>query len=295
MKRAQALTLLGSAALAGCGGGGGGTQAVAIGSKNFTEELIIGEIYALVLEQQGFKVVRKLNLGGTEIAQAALVRGDIDLYPEYTGTALIDVLKLPMQHDAAAIYDTVKSAYEQKFQLTWLDPAPFNDSQGLATTKAIAAKYNLKTLSDLSRVASQLRLGSIPEFIKRPDALPGLQKAYGGFVFKDIKLFDIGLKYKALLSGAVDVVVAFTTEGALSANDLVVLVDDKHFWPTYQVAPVIRQSTLKAMPAIATHLNKIAPNLSDATMRELNNMVDGTQKRDAADVAREFVKTHGLI
>jgi len=293
MKRAQALTLLGSAALAGCGGGG--TQAVAIGSKNFTEELIIGEIYALVLEQQGFKVVRKLNLGGTEIAQAALVRGDIDLYPEYTGTALIDVLKLPMQHDAAAIYDTVKSAYEQKFQLTWLDPAPFNDSQGLATTKAIAAKYNLKTLSDLSRVASQLRLGSIPEFIKRPDALPGLQKAYGGFVFKDIKLFDIGLKYKALLSGAVDVVVAFTTEGALSANDLVVLVDDKHFWPTYQVAPVIRQSTLKAMPAIATHLNKIAPNLSDATMRELNNMVDGTQKRDAADVAREFVKTHGLI
>ena len=231
----------------------------------------------------------------TEIAQAALVRGDIDLYPEYTGTALIDVLKLPMQHDAAAIYDTVKSAYEQKFQLTWLDPAPFNDSQGLATTKAIAAKYNLKTLSDLSRVASQLRLGSIPEFIKRPDALPGLQKAYGGFVFKDIKLFDIGLKYKALLSGAVDVVVAFTTEGALSANNLVVLVDDKHFWPTYQVAPVVRQATLKAMPAIATHLNKIAPNLSDATMRELNNMVDGTQKRDAADVAREFVKTHGLI
>jgi osmoprotectant transport system substrate-binding protein len=293
MKRVQALTLLGSAALAGCGGGG--TQAVAIGSKNFTEELIIGEIYALVLEQQGFKVDRKLNLGGTEIAQAALVRGDIDLYPEYTGTALIDVLKLPMQHDAAAIYDTVKSAYEQKFHLTWLDPAPFNDSQGLATTKAIAAKYNLKTLSDLSRAASQLRLGSIPEFIKRPDALPGLQKAYGGFVFKDIKLFDIGLKYKALLSGAVDVVVAFTTEGALSANDLVVFVDDKHFWPTYQVAPVIRQSTLKAMPAIATHLNKIAPNLTDATMRELNNMVDGTQKRDAADVAREFVKTHGLV
>ncbi len=294
MKRAQALTLLGSAALAGCGGGGS-TQTIAIGSKNFTEELIIGEIYALVLEQQGFKVNRKLNLGGTEIAQAALVRGDIDLYPEYTGTALIDVLKLPVQHDAAAIYSTVKSAYEQKFQLTWLDPAPFNDSQGLATTKAIAAKYNLKTLSDLSRAASQLRLGSIPEFVKRPDALPGLQKAYGGFVFKDIKLFDIGLKYKALLSGAVDVVVAFTTEGALSSDDLVVFVDDKHFWPTYQVAPVIRQATLKAMPAIATHLNKVAPNLSDATMRELNNMVDGTQKRDAADVAREFVKTHGLV
>ena len=293
MKRAQALTLLGSAALAGCGGGG--TQQVAIGSKNFTEELIIGEIYALVLEQQWFKVNRKLNLGGTEIAQAALVRGDIDLYPEYTGTALIDVLKLPVQHDAAAIYETVKSAYEQKFQLTWLDPAPFNDSQGLATTKTIATKYNLKTLSDLSRAASQLRLGSIPEFIKRPDALPGLQKTYGGFVFRDIKLFDIGLKYKALLSGAVDVVVAFTTEGALSAHDLVVLVDDKHFWPTYQVAPVIRQSTLKAMPAIALHLNKVAPNLSDATMRELNNMVDGTQKRDAADVAREFVKTHGLV
>lgn len=294
MKRAQALSLLGCAAFAGCGAGGG-ASAVAIGSKNFTEELIVGEIYAQVLEQNGFKVNRKLNLGGTEIAQAALVRGDIDLYPEYTGTALIDVLKLPVSHDAAAIYQTVKSTYEQKYSLTWLDPAPFNDSQGLATTKAIAAKYNLKTLSDLSRAASQLRLGSIPEFIKRPDALPGLQKAYGGFVFKDIKLFDIGLKYKALLSGAVDVVVAFTTEGALVANDLVVFVDDKHFWPTYQIAPVIRQSTLKAMPAIATHLNRVAPQLTDAVMRDLNNQVDGTQKRDAADAARDFIKTHGLV
>ena len=294
MKRAQALSLLGSAALAGCGRGGG-TSAIAIGSKNFTEELIVGEIYAQVLEQNGFKVNRKLNLGGTEIAQAALVRGDIDLYPEYTGTALIDVLKLPVSHDAAAIYQTVKSAYEQKYALTWLDPAPFNDSQGLATTKAIAAKYNLKTLSDLSRGASQLRLGSIPEFVKRPDALPGLQKAYGGFVFKDIKLFDIGLKYKALLSGAVDVVVAFTTEGALVANDLVVFVDDKHFWPTYQIAPVIRQATLKATPAIATHLNRVAPQLTDAVMRDLNNQVDGTQKRDAADAARDFIKTHGLV
>ena len=294
MKRAQALSLLGSAALAGCGGGGG-TPAIAVGSKNFTEELIVGEIYAQVLEQNGFKVNRKLNLGGTEIAQAALVRGDIDLYPEYTGTALIDVLKMPVSHDASAIYATVKSAYEQKFQLTWLDPAPFNDSQGLATTKAIAAKYHLKTLSDLSRAASQLRLGSIPEFIKRPDALPGLQKTYGGFVFKDVKLFDIGLKYKALLSGAVDVVVAFTTEGALGANDLVTFVDDKHFWPTYQVAPVIREATLKAMPAIATHLNKVAPQLTDAVMRDLNNQVDGEKKRDAADVARDFIKTHGLV
>ncbi|GAC1584054.1 MAG: glycine betaine ABC transporter substrate-binding protein [Candidatus Velthaea sp.] len=295
LTRMDALALIaGAALLPACGGQSGGAQ-ISVGSKNFTEELLIGEIYCQVLEQNGFRVNRKLNLGGTDIAMAALKQGTIDAYPEYTGTALLVQLKLPPIHDAKQIYTTVKSAYEKQYQLTWLDPAPMNDTQALATTQALAQKYKLRTLSDVAAAAPQLRLGAVPEFIKRPDGLPGLQKIYGGFTFKDTKLIDIGLKYKALLSGAVDVVVAFGTDGAIDADNLLIFADDKHFWPAYQVAPVVRQSTLKSYPGIATHLNKIAPLLDDKTMRGLNNQVDGAQKREVADVARDFIKTHGLV
>jgi osmoprotectant transport system substrate-binding protein len=283
-----------AAALAGCGSGGNGGPAVAVGSKDFTEELILGEMYAQILEKNGFNVARTLDLGGTQVAMAALQRGDIDLYPEYTGTALITELKQKPGKDAAMNYATVKSAYEARYRLTWLDPAPFNDTQALATTQAIAQRYHIDTLSDLAKAAPQLRLGAIPEFTTREDGLPGLQKAYGGFHFKDVKLFAIGLKYKALESGQVDVVVAFGTDGQIDVDHLHVFVDDKRFWPVYQVAPVVREATLTKYPAIATHLNRLAPLLTDTVMRGLNAQVDGA-KRDPADVARDFLKAHGLV
>lgn len=293
--RARALALIGAAtSLAACGRGGSQAQReIAVGSKDFTEELILGEMYALILEQAGFSVTRKLDLGGTQVAMAALQRGDIDLYPEYTGTALLTQLKTTPSKDAAANYQTVKNFYASHYKLTWLDAAPFNDTQALATTQAIAAKYSLKSLSDLSKAAPQLRLGAIPEFVKREDALPGLRKTYGGFAFKDVKLFDIGLKYRALASGQVDVVVAFGTDGQIEVDKLYVFVDDKHFWPSYQVAPVVRDALLATYPAIASHLNKLAPLLTDDVMRGLNAQVDG-QKKDPKDVAAEFVKTHGF-
>ncbi len=291
MTRARALGLLGSATLAACGGRG--PDSVAVGSKNFTEELVLGEMYAQLLEHAGLHVARKLDLGGTQVAMEALQRGDIDLYPEYTGTALITVLKLPPAHDAAANYRAVASAYRAKYDLVWLAAAPMNDTQALATTRAVAQRFGLKTLGDLSRAAPQLRLGAIPEFTKREDGLPGLQRAYGGFHFKDVKLFDIGLKYQALLSGNVDVVVAFGTDGQIASDDLVVFVDDKHFWPAYQVAPVVRAKTLAAHPAIATELNKLAPLLTDGVMRGLNARVDGALQ-EPADVARSFLGSHGL-
>ena len=292
--RARALALIGAtASLAACSGGADGKHPIAIGSKDFTEELILGEMYALILEQNGFAVTRKLDLGGTQVAMAALQRGDIDLYPEYTGTALITQLKATPSKNAAANYATVKAYYDSHYKLTWLDAAPFNDTQALATTQAIATKYGIKTLSDLSRAAPQLRLGAIPEFVKREDALPGLRKAYGGFAFKDIKLFTIGLKYKALESGNVDVVVAFGTDGQIESDDLVVFEDDKHFWPSYQVAPVVRNELLATYPAIATHLNKLSPLLTDVIMRGLNAQVDGA-KKEPKDVAAEFLKTHGF-
>jgi osmoprotectant transport system substrate-binding protein len=292
--RGDALAIIGAAlTMPGCGGGGS-TQ-VSVGAKNFTEELILGEIYAQVLEQHGLRVARKLNLGGTDIAMEALRRGEIDLYPEYTGTALLTQLKRPPMSDGKAIYAIVKAAYQRQYGLTWLDPAPANNTQALATTGALAAKYNLHTLSQLALAAPQLRLGAIPEFLKRSDGLPGLQRAYGGFHFKETHLIDIGLKYKALLIGDVDVVVAFGTDGEISGEHLTVFIDDKHFWPAYNVAPVVRDQTLKTYPAIASHLNRIAPYLTDTEMRSLNDEVAGAQKREASDVARDFIKTHGLV
>jgi osmoprotectant transport system substrate-binding protein len=289
LDRRAALGLLGGAAaiFAGCGGNDSQPH-VAVGSKDFTEELILGEMYAQILEHNGFSIARKLDLGGTQIAMEALQRGDIDLYPEYTGTALITELKLTPNHDA-----TVRREYASRYDLTWLDVAPFNDTQALATTQAIAATYHMRTLSDLAKTAPQLRLGAIPEFTNRADGLPGLQKAYGGFRFASVKLFEIGLKYKALETGQVDVVVAFGTDGQIEVDRLLVFDDDKHFWPTYQVAPVVRTATLTKYPAIATHLDKLAPLLTDDVMRGLNARVDG-QKKDPVDVARSFLGQHGL-
>jgi len=290
LTRGRALGLLGAAGLLPACGGGARSD-VAVGSKDFTEELILGELYAQILEKRGLTVARKLNLGGTQVAMEALQRGDIDLYPEYTGTALVTELKLPPMTDSKKSYDIVKAAYAQKYGLVWLDPAPENNTQALATTQAVAAKYGIRTLSQLSVAAPQLRLGSIPEFTKREDGLPGLQRAYGGFHFKDVKLFDIGLKYTALLSGNVDVVVAFGTDGQIAASNLFVFADDRKFWPVYNVAPVVRRATLEKFSVIAPALNGLAPLLTDSVMRGLNEQVDG-EKREPADVAAAFLKSH---
>jgi osmoprotectant transport system substrate-binding protein len=283
--RARAIALLAAApALASCGARSG----VVVGSKNFTEQLVLGELYAQVLEKHNLQVVRRLNLGGTQIAMEALRRGDIDLYPEYTGTALVNVLHAKPGGADASVYNTVKDYYQKNFQLTWLDPAPMNDTQALATTQALSQRLHITTLSQLSVAAPQLVLGAIPEFTKREDGLPGLQRAYGGFRFKAVRLFDIGLKYKALTSGNVDVVVAFGTDGQIAVDKLVVFDDDKHFWPTYRVAPVVRDDTLKKYPALAAALNALSPKLTDDVMRKLNEEVDG-DKREPADVARDFL------
>lgn len=293
LTRARALALLAAAPLVvSCGGGG--SDAVKVGSKNFTEELILGELYAQSLEHAGLQVVRKLNLGTTDIAMAALKRGEIDLYPEYTGTAYLDVLKQPPDGDAQRVYRAVKAAYEKQFGLVWLEPAPMNDTQALATTQTVAGRYALGRLSDLAAKANELRLGAVTEFLKRADGLPGLQKRYGGFHFKQVKIVDNGLKYQALEHGDVDVILAFTTEGPLKANNLVVLEDDKHLFPPDQVAPVVRKALLDAKPAVAQPLNKLAPLLTNEVMQNLNLQVDGPQKREPADVARDFLKQNGL-
>jgi len=274
-------------------------DALTIGSKNFTESRILGEMYALALEKNGFHVQRKFNLGGTLIAQAALKKGEIDLYPEYTGTGLIDVLGIsPKRHpETQNLTQTLKilnDEYEQRWRLHWLDPTEANDSQGLVVRQDIAEKYHLRTISRLAQVAPLLRLATIPEFEDRPDGLPGLQKAYPGLHFKRIQQYDNGLKYRVLHSRNADVTVAFTTDGELTDRDLILLKDDRNFWPEYRVAPVVREATLQTHPSLAGILNEVSRQLDTATLRQLNADVE-LHHEDYQTVARQFLKTRRLL
>lgn len=267
---------------------------IKVGSKDFTEQFILGEMYALVLADQGLKVERKLNLGGTPVAQAGLQSGQIDLYPEYTGTGLLTVLKQPAQSNQKQVFDTVAKGYKEKFNLVWLEPAPMNNSQALVMTQEGSKKYGIKTISQMVAKASQLTMIGPPEFEAREDGLPGLQKAYGDFKVKKFIPADPGLRYKTLNNNQADVAVAFGTDGEISALKLVVLEDDKTLFPPYQVAPVIRQETLEQNPGIRDALNTLSPKLTTETMQRLNYEVSGKQ-REPAEVAKEFLVQEGLL
>lgn len=272
----------------------GSNAPIVVASKDFTEEFILGEMYALLLENGGYQVERKINLGGTPVVQQALVNAEVDLYPEYTGTGLLTVLKLPVMTDPAEVFQAVKAGYEEQFKLTWLDPAPMNNTQALAMAKARATELGITTITEMAAVADQLVMAAPPEFVEREDGYPGLQRVYGDFEFKEVLSVDAGLRYQALLNNEADVVVAFGTDGEIVANDLVLLQDDKGLWPPYQVAPVVRQAVLDANPKIAEILNQLAPLLTNETMQKLNYEVSGNQ-REPADVAKEFLVGQGLI
>lgn len=288
------LTMLTAIACNDSSSTGGAGAAIKVGSKDFTEQFILGEMYALVLEDSGMKVERKLNLGGTPVAHAALKSGQIDLYPEYTGTGLLTVLKRPANSDRQQVYKTVADAYKEKFNLVWLEPAPMNNSQALAMTREGSQNYGIKTISDMVRQASQLVMIGPPEFEVREDGLPGIENVYGDFKLKEYKPADPGLRYQALKDGQADVTVAFGTDGELSAFNLVVLEDDKNVFPPYQVAPVARQEALNVNPKIRDVLNTLAPKLTTEVMQRLNYEVSGKQ-REPAEVAREFLTQEGLL
>jgi osmoprotectant transport system substrate-binding protein len=267
---------------------------IRVASKDFTEQFILGEMYAQLLEANGFRVERKLNLGGTPIAQKALESNEIDLYPEYTGTGLLTVLKLPVNTDPVAVYNTVKNEYAARFNLVWLDPAPMNNTQAVAMKRSKAQELGIETISDLVAQAPNLIMVGPPEFQEREDGLPGMRQVYGEFNFKEYKSVDPGLRYQAINQGQADVTVAFGTDGEIAAFDLIVLRDDKGLWPPYQVAPVIRKEVLDANPKIAEILNSLAPLLTDEVMQQLNFEVSGKQ-REPADVAKEFLQQQGLV
>ena len=279
-------------------GGQPAAATLAVGSKDFTEAILVAELYAQVLENAGYKVDRKFNLGATPIAHAALLKGDIDLYPEYTSTGLQEVLKDTNRYpDAGAILEAVRNGYEEQFKLTWLQASPFNDTNAFATTAAIAQQYGLKTYSDVAAKAAELRLGGPAEFPDRVDT-QGLDKAYGGFIgkFKEFKPLGTGtLRYDGLKNGDVDVIVAFGTDGRIKGDGLTLLQDDKNFYPIYNIAPVVRMDVMDKNPSIAAALDKIAPLLTDEVMSGLNYQVDGPDKKEPGDVIRAFLQENGLL
>jgi osmoprotectant transport system substrate-binding protein len=289
-------------------------QPVKVGSKNFTEQLILGEMYAQLLEAAGISVERKLNLGGTAVAQAALVKGDIDLYPEYTGTGLTVVLDIPIESvqqatpvtgaEAGAtpmagsiderVFQIVKDEYKKRWNLVWLDPVPFNNTQALAVKKSFADEKHIATISDLAKIAGDLTIVAPSDFVERPDGLKGLEDFYG-MKFGNVLSVEPGIRYQALENDQAQVVLAFGTDGQVAGMNLVLLKDDKGLWPPYHAAPVVRQQTLDAYPNLADTLNKVAPLLTDKVMSGLNWKVDGPDKDEPADVAKAFLQENKLV
>lgn len=275
-------------------GCGASKDTITIGGKNFTEQnILVYMMTDLIKAKTNLNVVTKPNLGGTLVVSQALDRGDLDLYAEYTGTALTVQLKEAPLTNSDAVYQKVKQEYEAKKQLTWLKPFGFNNTYTLAMTKSEAEKYGIKTFSDLVKYAPKLTLVCEAEFLERPDGYKGLQTAYG-LNFKTAKSMDAGLTYSAVQTGKADVNDAFATDGRIAAFNLLALTDDKNFFPPYYAAPVVRDATLKKHPEIADVLNLLDGKLSTETMQQLNAKVD-VDKKDPHDVASAWLKAQGLI
>ena len=253
---------------------------VRVGSKNFTEQILVNEMIALLLEDAGYEVERQLDLGGTAIVHEALVNDEIDTYVEYTGTGLLAILNLPLPAatpgagaSAAAspsamagvdpIYEIVKREYQSRFNLVWLDPLGFNDTYVLAMREEQASELGVTKISDLIGKANDLTFGGTQEFLTRPDGLPGLTERYEGLEFGDERGMDAGIMYQAVDSGDVDVISAFATDGRIFARGLVTLEDDLGFFPPYFAAPVVRQELLDEDPAIADVLNRLGGRIDD--------------------------------
>lgn len=272
---------------AGSAGAGTASGTITVGSKDFTEGEILSELYALALEKAGFTVNRKFDISSS-VVHTALTSGDIDLYPEYTGTALLSILKQSVETDPQKVYDTVKEEYKKEFDLEVLNQAEAADSQGLVITTKAAKQYGIKTISDLQQHAAELRFASQGEFDEREDGLPALEKTYGAFDWKSSRVYDNSLKYEVLKNDEADVAPAYTTEGQLTDTDTYTLLeDDKKVWPPYNVIPVVRASVLEEHPEIADALNAVSAKLTTAELTKLNAEVD-LDKEDYEDVAEDY-------
>lgn len=262
---------------------------IVVGSKSFTEGNLLSELYALALEHNGFKVERKFNIAGSVIHQAIL-KDEIDVYPEYTGTALLSILKKPVMTGEKEVYDVVSKEYKDQFNLVWLEYAPMNDGQGLVLRTEVAEQYNIKTISDLQKHADKIRFASQGDFDERDDGIPALEKVYGPFNFASSVVFEDSLKYDVLKNNEADLAVAYTTEGALRDKAFTLLVDDGNVWPPYNAAPVVRGDILEKNPKIESVLNKLSAQITTEIITELNARVD-IDKEEMEEVAADFFNT----
>ena len=270
-------------------GSGEEKPTIRIGSKDFTENLIVAELYALALEKNGYPVERMFNIAGSVI-HTAITNDEIDLYPEYTGTGLLSILKLELLTDPVEVYETVKAAYEEQFDLIWLNYAEANDGQGLVIRTDVAERLGIRTISDLQANAAEIRFASQGEFDQRADGIPALEKVYGPFDWKSSKVYANGLKYEILKNDEADVAPAYTTEGMLVQPEFTLLEDDKKVWPPYNLTPVVQKAVLDANPEIADIINAISATLDTRTITELNAKVD-VDKLEFEEVAKEYFDT----
>jgi osmoprotectant transport system substrate-binding protein len=268
---------------------------ISIGTKNFTEQLVLGEMLAQTIDHYThLPIERRFYLAGTYICQQAILAGRIDMYVEYTGTALTAILKQPPQSDRSKVFDIVKNLYREKFNLDVLPSLGFDNSFAMVMRADEARRCGLRTLSDLAAVAPRMRMGVGYEFLERPDGYPGLVKTYGLQFAEAPRVMDLGLLYRALQARQVDIVAGSNTDGLIAALGLVVLEDDKHYFPPYEAVPILRPQTLQEHPQVRTALNALSGQITAEDMRHLNYSADG-EKKDAAEVVGEFLRQRKLV
>ncbi|MDD4690264.1 MAG: glycine betaine ABC transporter substrate-binding protein [Eubacteriales bacterium] len=285
------LVLLSSIVLTGCSSG----DKIVIGSKDYSENILLGEMFAQLIEAKtDIKVDRKLNLGGTFVCFEAIKNGDIDIYPEYTGTGLTAQLKIDVINDQDEAYRVVAEEFNKQFDIKWLSPLGFNNTYTLAITDKVYQQYGVKTFSDLAKISENLVFGAEHEFFDRQDGYDGLVQKYSLKFKGEPKKMNVSLKYQAIGNGDMDVTDAFSTDGAIKQYNLKVLTDDMGFFPPYYAAPIIRNATLERYPELEDVLNTLANAIDDATMTELNYKVD-VEGKNVATVAKEFLNERGLL
>ena len=277
---------------AGCGKRGGET--IVVGSKNFTEQIVLAELFAQQVEaHSALRVERRLNLGGTFICHDALVSGKIDLYPEYTGTALTAVLNDPPRNDPAEVFRRVREEYRARFNVEVMPPLGFNNTFAMVVRGDDADKLHLRTISDVALYAPKWRAGFGYEFMERPDGYRGWIAAYGLHFAGAPRILDLGLLYRALADKQVDLVAGNSTDGVIESLHMVALEDDRHYFPPYEAVPLVRSATLEKHPEVRDAIGALAGKISVDEMRQMNFAVDG-EHRDPADVVRAFRKAKGL-
>ncbi len=271
-----------------------GPRPVVVGSKNFSEQVILGEIVAQLLEARGVAVDRRLNLGGTFICHQALISGDLDIYVEYTGTALTAILKEPFDYDAQKVYERVREVYRDDLKLEWSAPLGFNNTFALVMTPDRAQELGVTRISDLEEHEATIRPGSGHEFLEREDGFRGLTKAYDLEFSVEPRGMELGLIYQAIVEGKLDFVAGNSTDGLIEKFDLVVLEDDRRFFPPYDAAAVYRPDAVSRHPALGDVIETMSGGIDEEAMRRLNRLVDD-EGRSVRGVVSEFLETRGWL